>query len=114
MTRLTKRERVIKRLNDEFADVIGCIIPIDQPITIQRRTQPFKESQSWYFKSKYAEREDLNIDIKLKKNDAQISTIGSYYTMTELLEHKRWRVIRDDDELRYSALGGLDIEPLED
>lgn len=85
----TPRERVIKRLNRDFPKLVGCEIPIDQPIKSHQTMFADSGGYRWYFV--------YNSKAKDSVSQGRINAFGSTLTMTELLKgNKEWVVIRED------------------
>ena len=85
----TPRERIIKRLNRDFPKLIGCEIPLNQPIKSHQTAFADSGGYRWYFVYNDSAGDSIS--------QGRINAFGSTLTMTELLKgNKDWVVIRED------------------
>lgn len=97
---MSARIRVIKHLNAYFIHIIGCQIPLDQPINSHERMFADSGGMSWYFVSRTSGKDHLDYTQQEQIDDWRIKKVGSTYTMTALLKNKEdWVLIRDEHDI---------------
>ena len=88
---MSVRIRLIKIINFRFGEALGIEIPEDQPIKSHQKAFLDSGGMSWYFTSKvYSNKFKTKVFTEKEiRNDSYVCSLGSGYTMTNLLKSQQ-------------------------
>lgn len=90
-------KQIIKRLNEEFSDVLPVTIPIDQPaISHSDEDRAANGWLAWYLVPKSGS--SAKMSSAEQKKDANAAVVGSNHTMSDLLACPTWQLVPEHPE----------------